>query len=76
VKQAAIAILAAMGAFFVVMFITHKDEPINDRIARECAQTYGYQGRAAVDQCRLDMTARFLIDRQHEQRDATYSRIR
>ena len=72
---------AVAGAAFALMMSVallnpHRNETDADRIARVCQEDYGRQGRDAVSECRTAMMARLLLDRQREQRQSTYDRVK
>lgn len=78
-KIAAIALGCIATVFIVLMIIgaaVDEGGTIPEKIERECKRSYGERGEAAVDQCRLDMSARYLRDAERNRSDSTYGRIR
>ncbi|WP_273289457.1 hypothetical protein [Methylorubrum populi] len=78
-KIAAIVVGCIIGGFLVLMVIgaaVDEGGTIPEKIERECKRAYGDRGEAAITQCRLDMSVRYLRDAERNRSDSTYGRIR
>lgn len=78
-KVILILIAIPVGIFFVVFlyFLINPDnEPMSDKIARECQREYGARGEIAVGNCRITMTTRYLAEKEREKAKAVYDRVR
>ena len=64
-------------AFLIAEIISPTSPPTTvQRIAEGCQQEYGDRGPAAVDECKLRMSLRFLTDRERAKDNAAYGRVR
>lgn len=78
-KVALVIVGIPAGIFFVVFvyFLFNPDnEPLTDKVARECRREYGSRGEEAVDQCRVNTLTRYLLEAERRKERAVYDRVR
>lgn len=78
-KKVSIGITVVVCGFFLLMIVgmmLHEGGTKSEQIERECRRSYGTQGEAAVLDCQLAMTVRYLKDADQSKADSTYNRIR
>jgi hypothetical protein len=71
-----VGIFVAMFLYFFAQEVRKPPVPVEQRIAEECQRQYATRGELEVNKCRLDLSSRYLLDREQEKRDAAYKRIR
>lgn len=78
-KKALIIVGSLFGlfvAFVLIGLMIDEGGTVPERIERECKRSYGSQGEAAVLDCRLAMSVRYLKDADQGKANSTYGRIR
>ncbi|NNM75065.1 hypothetical protein [Enterovirga aerilata] len=67
---------AGLVAAFLLIGALSDPPNIKERIDKECEQAYRNQGQLRVDECRLEMTVRYVNDAERSKSQGVYDRIR
>lgn len=70
------SIFGILFLYFLITLAIWGDEPIHDRIARECEREYGARGTVAVNDCRIRMMTRYFQEKERDKARSVYDRIR
>lgn len=78
---AAVIIGIPLGIFALVFFYflianAVAPEDKTEQIAKQCQQDYGPRGQAAVDKCRVDLSTRYLAEKERNKLNSAYDRVK